>query len=152
MTKNGQQAGQEAVHAFIQWAARRTDADFRAMANERTGLLSRAEVVEGCRSFQRRALTQNPNLALELKKLEDSLRERGVLPPLAQLDAGPEGVDEAEPVRARGQVAAGSMASRLKSLENQVSVLRAENTELRQRIKKFEVLEGVLARTGRLPR
>lgn len=152
MNKNGQQAGQEAVQAFLRWVSQQTDSDFRGMVNERTGLLSRAEVVAGCSSFQRRALTQNPSLALELKKLEDSLRERGVLPPLSQLNAGPEGVDEAEPVRARGQAAAGSMATRLKALENQVSVLRAENIELRRRLKKFEVLEGVLARTGRLPR
>lgn len=152
MNKNGQQAGQEAVQAFLTWVSQHTDSDFRGMVNERTGLLSRAEIVAGCRLFQRRALTQNPSLAFELKKLEDSLRERGVLPPLAQLDSGPEGVDEPEPVRSRGQAAPGSMASRLKSLENQVSVLRAENIELRHRIKKFEVLEDVLARTGRLPR
>ncbi len=149
MNSNGQEDGKENLRLFNQWAGRMTDADFRAI--ERGGKLNRTEIVKAT-GFGRSVLRQNPGVKKALAYLETKLRSRGVLPPLSERVAGEDGVDEAEPLRAQGQVTALTVSARLKSLESQVDVLRAENTELRRRLKKFEVLEGVLARTGRLPR
>ena len=146
---NGQEAGKENLISFQEWVDRQGDADFRAIS--RAGKLSRAEIVKAC-GFARSVLQQNPAVAAALKVLESDLRERGVLPPLAIHLPGEAGVDEPEPLRFQGQLAGGGMSARLKALEAQVDVLRAENTSLKSRLKKFDLLESVLGRTGRLPR
>lgn len=145
---SGQEAGEANVAAFDGWVRRQSDADYRAIA--RAGKLNRSEIVKAC-GFARSVLQQNPVIAAKLMRLEDDLRVRGVLSPHALLERGSTGVDEAESFQARGQ-AAGALSARLKSLESQVDVLRAENTELKRRLKQYEVLEGVLGRMGRLPR
>ncbi len=146
---SGQEVGEANAAAFDSWAHRQSDADFRAIA--RAGKLNRSEIVKAC-GFARSVLQQNPVIAAGLKRLEDDLRARGVLSPQGLLESCAASVDEAEPSRTRGQATASAMSARLKSLESQIDVLRAENTELKRRLKKFEVLEGVLGRTGRLPR
>lgn len=125
------------------------DRDFRSI--ERAGKLKRAEILKAT-GFSRSVLTQNPGVQAALAALETKLRERGVLPPLTTQLAGEDGVDEAEPIRSQGQLAKGGMPARLKGLESQVELLRAENADLKRRLKKFEVLESVLGRAGRLPR
>ena len=149
MNSSGQEDGKENLRLFNQWAERMTDADFRAI--ERGGKLNRSEIVKAT-GFGRSVLQQNPGVKDSLTQLEAELRRRGVLPPLSERAAGEDGVDEAEPLRPQGQASALTISARLKSLEQQVDVLRAENTERRRRRKKFEVLESAEGRTGRLPR
>lgn len=144
---SGQQVAEENVRKFLVWSASKTDADFRNMVVR--GVLSRTEIAAEC-GFAKSALAQNPRIRDALKGLEASLRERGVLPPVAQT-AEPEGdapaqVQRVEPARVAKD------AERLSRLEQENASLRAENSELKRLLARYSVLQEVLAETGRLPR
>ena len=79
MSKNGQQKAQENLEAFEVWQATQTDDDFKQIVFG--GKLNRGEVAKGV-GCGKSALTQNPLIRKALKKLEDELRDEGVLPPL----------------------------------------------------------------------
>lgn len=77
---SGQQVAEENVQRFQTWVASKTDSDFRQMVSR--GVLSRTEIAAEC-GFAKSALAQNPRIREALKCLEEQLRGRGVLPPLA---------------------------------------------------------------------
>ena len=138
---NGQERAEENFLAFRVWLATKTDADFREMVTQ--GRLNRGEICREC-DFGRSVLLQNPRIKEALNELEEELRARGVLPALT--------TSEVVPLRAKGQLQAATYAERLKRLEAENAGLRAELTEVRQRLKRFEALEALLAETGRLAR
>lgn len=138
---NGQERAEQNYLSFEAWMASKTDADFREMVTH--GRLNRGEICREC-DFGRSALIQNPRIKEALNGLEEELRERGVLPALT--------TREVVPLRAKGQLQAATDAERLKQLEAENAGLRAELTEVRQRLKRFEALEALLAETGRLAR
>lgn len=138
---NGQERAQANYLAFAAWVCSRTDADLRETVAQ--GRLNRGEICREC-GFGRSVLVQNPRVKEALQELEGRLRSCGVLPPLAPMS----GV----PLRAKGQLQMATDAERLKKLEAENAGLRAELSELRQRFKRFESLEAVLAETGRLAR
>jgi hypothetical protein len=144
---NGQQLAEEYVQRFATWVASKTDDDFRNMVTR--GVLARTEIAAEC-GFAKSALAQNPRIRKALKDLEDSLRERHVLPQVVEpVESGtevPGQVRRAEPVRAAQD------AERLSRLEQENASLRAENAELKQLLARYSVLHEVLAETGRLPR
>jgi len=76
---NGQQKAQQNAAAFQAWSATQSEDDFKQIIFQ--GQLNRGEIAKavGC---GKSALSQNPELRKHLKSLEDSLREKGVLPPL----------------------------------------------------------------------
>ena len=76
--------------------------------------------------------------------LEDNLRERGVLP-LRVVGA------DTPPTKTSSRTLQLD-AERLRRLEQENALLRAENHELKAQISRFAVLSEVLAETGRLPR
>lgn len=88
---NGQQIAEENVLTFMTWSLSKEDSDFRNMAVR--GSLSRTEIAAEC-GFAKSALRQNPKIKNALKTLEDRLRKRGILPPLAAEAAA--GCDEQE--------------------------------------------------------
>lgn len=143
---NGQQVAEENIRRFTTWAASKTDADFRSMVVR--GVLSRKEIAAES-GFAKSALAQNPRIREALKTLEDGLRSRGVLPPIAvageQLDPLPSAptTDSARTLR---------NAERLSRLEQENASLRAENAELKRLLGRYTVLQEALADTGRLPR
>lgn len=139
---NGQERAEENFLAFGRWTQSKTESDFREMAAQ--GRLNRGEICREC-NFGRSVLTQNPRVKEALHRLEESLRERGVLPRVAE--AGP-----VMPLRAKGQLQAASDAERLKRLEAENSAMRVELAELRQRLKRYEAREALLAKTGRFAR
>ena len=108
------------------------------------GRLNRGEICREC-NFSRSVLTQNPRVKEALRRLEERLRDSGVLPRVAELGA-------ALPLRAKGQMQATADAERLKRLEAENSAMRVELAELRQRLKRFEAREALLAETGRFAR
>jgi hypothetical protein len=138
---NGQERAEENFLAFRVWLATKTDADFREMVTQ--GRLNRGEICREC-DFGRSVLLQNPRIKEALNELEEELRARGVLPALT--------TSEVVPLRAKGQLQAATDTERLKRLEAENAGLRAELTEVRQRLKRFEALEALLAETGRLAR
>jgi hypothetical protein len=144
---NGQQVAEENVQLFSVWAKSKTDDDFRNMAIR--GVLSRQDIAAEC-GFSKSALTQNPRIKRALKELEDSLRERNVLPPLATNDQ--KDAVLATPVRQPDSSRQARDAERLSHLERAYAAVKAENEELKRQLARFTVLQEALAETGRLPR
>lgn len=143
---SGQQLAEENVHKFATWVASKTDDDFRNMVAR--GVLSRTEIAAEC-GFAKSALAQNPRIRDALKSLETSLRERGVLPPVAQADSEADTTALAQRVKPTRSVID---AERLSRLEQENASLRAENFELKRLLDRYSVLQEVLAETGRVPR
>ena len=143
---SGQQVAEENVQRFQTWVASKTDSDFRQMVSR--GVLSRTEIAAEC-GFAKSALTQNPRIREALKSLEEQLRDRGVLPQVAQ-----SAQDEGAPVVTQrvDSARAALDAERLSRVEQENASLKAENAELKRLLGRYAVLQDVLAETGRLPR
>lgn len=143
---NGRQISEENVKTFASWLASKSDVDFRAMASR--GALSRKEIAIEC-GFAKSALNQNPRIKVALMDLESSLRARGVLPPLVEKSAA----EAAAPLmREPGALRGALDAERIRRLETDNAILKAENAELKRALEKFTVLRDALAQTGRVPR
>lgn len=131
---NGTEKALQNLSAFQTWAATQSDEDFTQITFR--GQLNRGEVAKaiGC---GKSALTQNPALKDALKLLEDNLRGKGILPPEAEtandLNDRPKLYD--------------NTANRRAMDSNRLSVLEAENIELKAKVKE---LEGKLERFGEL--
>ena len=141
---NGQEKGGENFQAFVEWVKSKSDSDFREMVLQ--GRLNRGEI---CREigFGRSVLAQNPRVKVLLQQLEDRLRASNILPVQILADSA-----QPLPLRATGQLQLASDGERLKKLEAENAGLRAELADLRQKLRRFETVEAVLAETGRLPR
>jgi hypothetical protein len=131
---SGQQKAQQNLDAFLEWSATQKDDDYKQIGFR--GQLSRTEVAKavGC---GKSALNQNPDIRKHLKKLEDNLRDKGVLPPLT--DTAKKEVDK--PKQYDNTVNRKALDSKCSSS------LEAENIELKAKIKE---LEGKLTRFGEL--
>ncbi len=138
---NGQQRAEQNLVIFQSWAASQDDGTFRDMVVR--GQLSRTEIAKVC-GFAKSVLVQNPRVKAALKTLEEQLRGRGVLPPLA--DSG----NTASPTPPNPNAVADK--ARLKRLEAENASLRAELTELREALRRYRVMDDVLSTTGRMPR
>jgi hypothetical protein len=131
---SGQQKAQHNLDAFQSWVATQQDDDFKQIVFR--GQLNRIEVAKavGC---GKSALNQNPDIRKDLKKLEDNLRDKGVLPPLT--DTAKKDADKPKQYD--------NMANRKALNSTHSSSLEAENIELKAQIKE---LEGKLERFGEL--
>tara|TARA_Y100000588_G_scaffold347259_1_gene395925 strand:+ start:4298 stop:4735 length:438 start_codon:yes stop_codon:yes gene_type:complete len=143
---NGQQKAQQNLEAFDVWAATQTDDDFKQIAFK--GKLSRIEVAKGV-GCGKSALNQNPSLKKKLKDLEEKLRVKGALPPLT--DTATKNKDKPK--------AYDNTANRRMLDSKRVSLLEAENLELKAKIKELEKqlerfgeLSETLSEMGLMPR
>lgn len=143
---NGQQKAQQNLDAFHVWAATQTEEDFTQITFR--GQLNRGEIAKaiGC---GKSALTQNPALKEALKLLEDNLREKGVLPP----ETGTAKSKNGQPKQYD------NTANRRAMDANRLSVLEAENIELKAKVKELEIrlerygeLSETLSEMGFMPR
>ncbi len=146
MTSNGQEIAKQNVIAFASWVASKTDDDFRAMASR--GVLSRKEIATEC-GFSKSSLDQNPRIKASLRELEESLRQRGVLPLPVEKSLEEAAIPH---MREPGKMRAALEAERMRRLENDNASLKAENTRLKRELEKRSVLREALVSTGRLPR
>lgn len=140
---NGQQRSEQNLATFLSWVASKTDDDFREMVAR--GQLSRQEIAREC-GFAKSVLLQNPRVKEALKALEAQLRERNVLPPVAETsesDAAPQATPNPRAVADK---------ARLKRLESENASLRAELTQVRADLDRYQLMDSVLCSTGRLPR
>lgn len=144
MPKNGQQYSEENILKFTTWSVSKTDAEFRAMVVR--GQLNRKEIAKEC-GFSTSVLTQNPRVREALKTHEQLLRSRDILPPFAQAEPS------SKPLPPSGDTQRVLLdKARLKRLESENASLRAELTQVRERLARYELMERHMAETGRLPR
>lgn len=131
---NGQEKAQLNLETFGVWQATQTDDDFKQIIFR--GQLNRGEIAKalGC---GKSALNQNPGLRQALKELEDTLREKGILPPLTEATT----LNTCKPTQYD------NTANRILLDSKRLSVLEAENIELKARVKE---LEKTLERFGEL--
>ncbi len=142
---SGQQKADQNLATFLSWAASKTDTDYREMVLR--GQLNRKEIAREC-GFAKSMLLQNPRVKDALRTLEAQLRERDILPPVAE-PASPAPTSDAPNPRAAADKA---RLKRLKRLEAENAALRAEVMELRGRLDRYRLMDDVLSSTGRLPR
>lgn len=143
---SGQQLAEQNFVAFNTWLVSKTDDDFRQMASR--GVLSRREIAIEC-GFSKSALDQNPRIKAGLKATEQALRERGVLPPIAEKTSEQPG----EPLmREVGKQKFVLDAERLRRLEQENASLRSEVGELKRQLARYAVIQEALSLTGRVPR
>ena len=139
---NGQERAEQNLVTFLSWAESQDDGTYRDMVVR--GQLSRTEIATVC-GFGKSVLVQNPRVRAALKALEDGLRARGILPPLVSPGEG-------GPLAAPPSPRVGADQARLKRLEAENASLRAELADLREKMRRYRVMEDVLGATGRLPR
>jgi hypothetical protein len=143
---NGQQKAQQNLDAFQAWSATQKDDDYKQIIFN--GQLSRTEVAKavGC---GKSALNQNPDIRKHLKKLEDNLRDKGVLPLLtdtAKKEANkPKQYDNTASRKALD-------SKRSSSLEAENIELKAKIKELEGKLKRFGELSETLSEMGFMPR
>jgi hypothetical protein len=143
---SGQQISEQNVKTFASWVASKCDDEFKAMVSR--GVLSRKEIATEC-EFAKSALDQNPRIKVALRELEDALRVRGVLPPVAEKTIE----ESAAPLmREPGKLRGALDAERLRRLETDNASLKAEVAELKRALEKHAILSEALALTGRVPR
>ncbi|MFM0390992.1 VPA1267 family protein [Paraburkholderia phytofirmans] len=142
---SGKQLSDSNFSAYGRWMTGKTDGDFRQMVSR--GVLSRTEIAREC-GFSKSALDQNPRIKVALSKLEDGLRERGVLPPVAEPTPETDGL----PMRQRSRHMSSGESEHVRNLEQENASLRAAYDELKRRLSKYEVLHEALVLTGRVPR
>ena len=143
---NGQQKAQQNAAAFQAWVATQSEDDFKQIIFQ--GQLNRGEIAKavGC---GKSALSQNPELRKHLKSLEDSLREKGVLPPLtAQAKASTDSPKVYDPTAHRRQLD----SKRVSTLEQENIELKAKVNELQRRLERYGELSETLAEMGFMPR
>ena len=143
---SGQQKAQQNLAAFLAWQSTQTDDNFKQITFK--GQLNRMEIAKavGC---GKSALLQNPALRNALQSLEDSLREKGVLPPLTDAApkavAGPKHYDNTAHNRALE-------SKRLSRLEAENIELKAKVKELENKLTRFGELSETLSEMGFMPR
>lgn len=141
---NGQQLSEENVRLFSTWMAGKTDDDYREMVVR--GCLSRSDIAKEC-GFAKSVLAQNPRVKAALLTLETALRERGVLPAAVE----PKEVGQ-RPEATQSSGFGRADHERMRRLEQENALLRAENEELKFALGQETVLHEALVLTGRLPR
>lgn len=139
---SGQQKADQNLSIFLSWVASKTDDDFREMVLR--GQINRTEISKEC-GFAKSVLLQNPRVKDSLRTLETQLRERGILPPVANSTTSAPATDAPNPRAAADK-------ARLKRLEAENAALRAELMELRGQLERYRLMDSVLSSTGRLPR
>ena len=139
---NGQQIAVQSVDNFKAWMATQASGDYKQIIYR--GQLSRREVAKavGCGA---RALTQNDKLAKLLSDLEDSLRERGVLPPLTTKAKAESGKDIEFDQTASSRI---RDSKRMGELEQANIELEAKVNELSKKLEKFQELSKSVEEIG----
>jgi vacuolar-type H+-ATPase subunit I/STV1 len=143
---NGRQRAEQNIAAFDAWVATQSDEDFAQIIFQ--GNLNRMEVAKGV-GCGKSALSQNPELRKRLKKLEELLRERGVLPQLTEKAK----VQASQPKEYDNKAARRILdTKRTSQLEQENIELKARVKELEAQLERFGELSEVLSEMGMVPR
>jgi hypothetical protein len=145
---NSKSPSDRSLATFSSWTVSKTDDDFRQLVGR--GTLSRREIARECQ-FAESVLSQNPRVKKALRVLEDGLRERGVLPPLASVESDTSDTNQVQLLSPRKRSTTDTEPDR-RLVEIELASVKAENDLLRQRLSKYESLHTALLLTGRVPR
>lgn len=132
-----QKKAAENIDLFENWIARQTNADFKNIT--RRGQLNRQEIAYQT-GFAKSVLQQNPSVKARLERLEDDLREKGILPQKTEQRVQQE--KENKPKKYDGE------ASRRSYDKRRLQELEAQNLELKAKLKRYEELSEVLTEMG----
>ena len=143
---SAEQAKQKIFDKFLSWSATQDDASFRQIAYN--GQLKRKDIATGA-DISNSALTQNPLIVPALAALEDSLRERGVLPRKTE-----EHIEKEKQPKEFDQSATGNVLTKRRSskLEQENIELQAKVRELELKLEKYSELGDVISELGMMPR
>ncbi|WP_206478091.1 VPA1267 family protein [Halomonas sp. KRD171] len=141
---NGAQQAVISAAAFDAWCKGKTYDDYKEYV--RADKLNRSEIAREC-GFTTAAFRQNPNIKSALEALENSLREHGVLPATSDT---PKIKKPAQ--RDSGALQRRSDTQRLNRIEQQNAALRAELDAMKAKLEQYNLMDEMLAETGRLPR
>lgn len=142
---NGQQKAAENTARFVSWAETQSDNDFRQIVHR--GQLNRGEIAKAV-GLGKSALRQNPMIKKHLERLEQDLRDRGVLAPLTETAQA----QRSEPKPYDPSVNHRAMESkRLSTLEQENIELKARVAALEAKLKRYGELSEVLAEFGVAP-
>ncbi|XGA78621.1 VPA1267 family protein [Halomonas sp. CH40] len=148
---NGQERAAANIAKFEVWASERQVAgDWTDYI--RQGQLNRTEIAAEC-GFAKSALRQNPAVKTALEALEVRLRAEGTLPS-GKGKKSPQAQDEAASASVEQRIVTlnNRTEQRVNALEEQNAALRAEVRELREQLKRYQIIDDHLAQTGRLVR
>lgn len=142
---SGQQKALTNLNAFEIWAASQNDEDMKQIVHR--GQLNRGEIAKAI-GIGKSALHQNPAIKESLERLEQELRDRGVLPPLTESSqahqCGPKRYDSGANCRA-------AESKRLSTLEQENVELKARIAKLEAQLKHYGELSEVLSEFGVAP-
>ena len=143
---NGQQLKEFYANAFEAWTETQSDDDFMQIIYR--GQLSRKEMAKAIGS-QTSVFRQNPVVKQSLQKLEDELRERGVLPPVVQSAK----TNKDEPKEYSNKATTDILnIKRLAELEAENVELRAKVEELEKKLENYGELSETISEMGFIPR
>ncbi|MDO6442088.1 VPA1267 family protein [Marinobacter sp. 2_MG-2023] len=148
---SGKQIAAENITKFEAWCEERNAAgDWSDYI--RRGQLNRTEIANEC-GFAKSALRQNPVLKAALEHQEDTLRSEGTLTLETGKNAaeGNSGTPESA-IDNRIVAINEKTEKRVKAFEEQNAALKAEVMELREKLKRYELIEKHLTETGRMVR
>jgi hypothetical protein len=143
-----------AVDRFNAWVAER-DSHVDWDDYLRAGKLNRSEIAAEC-GFGRAAWQQNPALSVALESVEARLVAQGILVTGDAPIDGPEALRAnqtdalAEQSMRRAMAAKGKAEHRVKALEEQNAALKAEVRDLKDQLRRNQMREDHLSRTGRM--
>ncbi len=142
---NGQQKALRNSSAFDIWSATQNDEDFRQIVHR--GQLNRGEIAKAI-GIGKSALRQNPAIKESLERLEQELRDRGVLPSLTKSAQA----QQSEPKRYdAGANNRAAESKRLSTLEQENVELKARVATLEAQLKRYAELSEVLYEFGVAP-
>jgi len=144
MAKSQGKGGEENYLLFLSWMGSKSEDDYKQMHYR--GQLSRKQIATEC-NFGKSALTQNDHIREELKNLENNLRNHGILPEIIEKKSTDK-LPERDVSKTRNTL----NSARLSKLEQEATALRAENSHLKDMLKKYELLDEAISESGRMPR
>jgi len=151
--KSGVQAGADNRLSFLDWIDQRyATGDWSEYVHG--DKLNKSKIALEC-GFARAVFAQNPAIKNEIRLLEAKLLNLGILQ--NEASSGVSHISDSEKasiisIRRREQVVQTKVEERLKDLEEQNAVLKAEVRDLRQKLAHFRHLDVNLMNTGRLLR
>jgi hypothetical protein len=143
---SAEQAKQDTFDKFMSWSATQDDSCFSQIVFR--GKLNRKEIALGA-GIGKSALTQNELIVSELSTLEDSLRDRGVLPKKTD-----ERIEKEKQPKEFDQSATSNALTKRRSskLEQENIELKAIIRELELKLAKYSELGDVISELGMMPR